>query len=88
MSGFDLQNFTTTRNGTVNVSAFPRYTITGQLQDTDPATGLPRNVADFTGANAIDFPAEMKNRTPEERDIILHTLARMLIEMKSGTFTG
>lgn len=83
----DLQQFTITRNGTVNVSAFPRYTITGQLQDTNPATGLPRNIADFTGANAIDFPAELKLRTPEERDAILTTMAQTLILMKAGVWT-
>jgi hypothetical protein len=80
----NLQNFAITRNGTVNVSAFPRYSITAQLQDTDPTTGLPTVVSDFTGANAIDFPAELKLRTPEERDLILQTIARMLVYQKAG----
>lgn len=82
----NLQNFTITRNGSVTINNFPRYTITGQLQDTDPATGLPRIVADFTGANAITFPGEMANRTPEERDFILTMIARLLIEMKGGVW--
>lgn len=82
----NLQNFAVARNGTVNVNNFPRYTITGQLQDTDPVTGLPRTLADFTGANAITFPGEMTNRTPEERDFILLLISRLLIYMKAGLF--
>lgn len=83
----NLQNFTVVRNGTVNIQNAPRYTITGQLQDTDPATGLPRIVADFTGANAITFPGELANRTPEERDFLIQRLSRTLIEMKAGVWT-
>lgn len=83
----NLQNFTVVRNGSVNINTFPRYTITGRLEDTDPATGGIRVVADFSGANAITFPGEMVNRTPEERDFILLTIARLLVEMKGGVWT-
>jgi len=83
----NLQNFTVVRNGSVNLNQAPRYTITGQLQDTDPATGRPRIVADFTGANAITFPGELANRTAEEREAILLVISRMLIDMKAGVWT-
>lgn len=82
-----LQDFAITRNGTQNINTFPRYTITGRFQDYDPVTGLLVDIANFTGANAIDFPSELKNRTPEERDFILTTIAQLLLQMKAGLWS-
>jgi len=84
----NLQQFAVTRNGSVNVSAFPRYSITGRLEYVNPETGLYENIANYTGANAIDFPAELKLRTPEEREAILQVIARLLIHMKAGQWTA
>lgn len=81
-----IQDFAITRDGTVNIANFPRYSITARVEDFDSLTGLMITLADFTGANAMSFPGEMRNRTPEERDHILRTIATMLVEMKSGIF--
>lgn len=84
-----MQAFTIVRNGTVNISNFPRFTITGRLEDVNPATGLYEAIpgGDFTGANAITFPGEMANRTEDQRQAILQIIARMLIEMKAGVWS-
>jgi hypothetical protein len=84
----NLQQFAVTRNGSVTINNFPRYTITGRLEDVNPETGLYEATADFTGANAITFPGELANRTPEQRDAIIMVIARMLVEMKAGVWMG
>lgn len=83
----NLQQFAITRNGSVNINGFPRFTITGRLEDVNPATGLYEAISggDFV-ASPITFPGEMANRTEDQRQAILQTIARMLIEMKAGVW--
>ena len=73
-----------TRNG--NISTFPRYTIAGRLEEVNPATGKYEDIANYTGANAIDFPAELRNRTQDELDQIMWALGSILIQMKAGVW--
>lgn len=82
-----IQNYSTARNGSVNINTFPRYTITAQIVETNQTTGLEEVLFDYTGVNAIDFPAELRNRTPTERDYIIEVLAMLLVRMKSGRWT-
>lgn len=85
----NLQQFSIVRNGSITVNNAPRYTITGRLEDVNPATGQYETLpgADFV-TTPITFPGELANRTEAERTAILNVIARMLIEMKAGVWTG
>lgn len=77
----DLQNFSITplSNASVNV---PRFRI--ECQITNSQTGAVIN--DYTGANAIIFPADLAAILPtaaERREFIDH-LAHYLIRKKAG----
>ena len=80
----NLQGYSVTRNGSVNINNFPRYTITGRIEEVNPATGLMENLVDFTGGNALVWPAVLTTLTAEQRDTLLNNMATSIIRMKAG----
>lgn len=60
------------------------FTITAKVLGPDPETGGQRVVADFTGRNAIEFPAVLQTLTPEQLDKLRDAIAMLLVEMKAG----
>ena len=74
-----LQEYAIARNGTVTISAFPRFTITAKVYD-NAGTLL----ADFTGANALSFPAVVKGLTAEQQHELAQTIAQFLVMTKAG----
>lgn len=80
----NIQQYSVTRSGTTNIQNFPRYVITASVEDTDPVTGLRVVIADFTGANALNFPAVMATLTPEQRDRFIELVSMWLVNVKAG----
>lgn len=82
----NIQQFTVVRNGTVNISAFPRYTITARVEEVNPATGLMETVVggDMTGANALTFPGVLTTLTAAQRDDFVQMVATWLVRTKAG----
>jgi hypothetical protein len=64
----------------------PRVTIACRVEEVNEQ-GQWVTVADFTGANAIDFPAELKNRTDAEVAYIIEQVAYIVVLMKAGLWT-
>jgi hypothetical protein len=75
-----LQQYAVTRNGTVNINNFPRYTITAQVIGDDGTTVL----ADFTGANALSFPAVLSTLTAQQRDDFIAMIAIWIVRVRAG----
>lgn len=61
-----------------------RYTISARVTDVDAETALPKVIADFTGTNVISFPEVMATLTPQQEQLIVETVARLLVEFKAG----
>ena len=77
-----LQQYAVTRNGSVSISAFPRFDITALVYDN--AGNL---LADFTGANALQFPAVVKTILaghPELVDEFTQLVAQWLVQKSAG----
>jgi hypothetical protein len=75
----DLNNFAVTRAVAVNANV-PSHQITGTL--TDSSTG--KSIADYTGPNALSWPAVLATLTVAQQDEIVGLVANRLIEMKAG----
>lgn len=77
----DLQNFSITPLSNANVNV-PRFRIEATI--TDSQTGAVFN--DFTGPNAITFPADLASILPTaaERREFIDQLAHYLIRKKAG----
>jgi hypothetical protein len=81
-----FQDFSLTPNGRANITQMPRVTIACRVEEVNEQ-GQWVTVADFTGANAIDFPAELKNRTDAEVAYIIEQVAYIVVLMKAGLWT-
>ena len=75
----DFQNFSITTGTSANVNTF-RFTISCQIVDSK--TGLL--ITDFTGANAILFPAVMNLLTAAQRMSIMQEIAPTIIRLRAG----
>lgn len=73
-----LQQFSTTIGGNASVTV-PKVTITAQVFDN--AGNL---LADFTGANAIVFPAVIASLTGPQRQTLADQIAHFLVLTKAG----
>jgi hypothetical protein len=73
-----LQQLGATAAGTANVNV-PRYTITAQVFADDGTL-----VADFTGANAINFPADLGKLTVARRNALLRQIGTALVYELAG----
>lgn len=73
----DIQNFSITAQSAVNVNV-PRATITATVFDG------PTVIADFTGANSLQFPAVLATLTAQQRRDLIDLIANTLIQMKAG----
>lgn len=73
----DLQNFVITRGTAANLSVV-RYTISGTVNDSKTGAVL----LDFTGANAVSFPAVLGNLTAAERDELIQLIALWLLQKR------
>lgn len=75
----DLQNFTITPLGNANVNV-PRATISCTV--TDSMTGAV--IADFTGANVINWPGVISTLTAAQRRELIDLIANYLVLVKAG----
>ena len=75
----DLQNFRITPLAAASVNV-PRATIEGQICDSTTGAVL----ADLTGANAISFPACLKDLTADQRHELVQLIASWLLMVKAG----
>lgn len=73
----DLQNFSVTAASAVNVNV-PRFTISCQV--VQGATVL----ADFTGANAIQFPSVLSTLSAAQRRELVDLIANTIVYQKAG----
>lgn len=73
----DIQNFSITANSAVNVNV-PRFTITATVLDG------PAVIADFTGANSIQFPGVLATLNAQQRRDLIDLIANTIIQMKAG----
>jgi len=83
-----LQQFSITPTGRANLTQIPRATITGVVEVLNEATNTWSVLADYTGANALEFPTEMRNRTDAEVAEVVAVVSRMLLLMKAGVWDG
>ena len=77
-----LQEYAVTPNGTVTVTAFPRYQIAAKVYDDHGAL-----LADLTGANALQFPAVVKTILaghPELVEEFTQLVAQWLVMKAAG----
>jgi hypothetical protein len=80
----NLQQFSWYRDGTVNVSTFPRFRIEGYIEDVDQETGLYVRLFDYTGANRLTFPNAIASYTDEERERLMRVIAMEMVLIASG----
>ena len=73
----DLQNFSITAASAVNVNV-PRFTIQCQVVQ---GTNI---LADFTGANAIQFPSVLSTLSAAQRRELVDLIANTIIYQKAG----
>lgn len=84
----DLQAFSVVQNGAMNINQCPRYVITGQYEQSNPTTGMIEIIADFTGANALDFPNVLKTLTLEQINFLVNKWSPDLLAIKAGLLTS
>lgn len=75
----DFQNVVVTSQAAANVNV-PRYSVSVQV--TDSTTGAL--LADFTGANAIQWPGVLATLTAEQRRAILEMVLTYVVRVKAG----
>ncbi len=75
----DLQNFAITPLGAANVNV-PRATIEALVTDSQSGAVL----ADFTGANALNWPGVVSTLTGAQRLVLAEMVANWLIFVKAG----
>ena len=75
----DLQSFSVTRNGTVNLTV-PQWTVAFQV--TDSQTGAVQ--FDRTGVNALSFPQVLGQLTAAQQDEFVNRVISWLIGKRLG----
>lgn len=76
---YDIQNYTVTVGANQSVTV-PRVTLSGTINNSTTGAQL----FDFTGANAIVFPAILGTLTAQQRLDVLNLIANYLIATKLG----
>lgn len=76
----DLQNFSVTRSGTVNLNNVPQWIIEGQI--TDSQTGAV--LFDFTGANSVKFPQVLGQLSNAKQNKFVEFAVLTLLKMRFG----
>ncbi|CAB4174320.1 hypothetical protein UFOVP1028_28 [uncultured Caudovirales phage] len=74
-----MQEHAITRNGTVSIASFPRFTITAKVYDNDGTL-----LADFTGASALSFPGVVTTLTAAQQVELAQLIAQWLVTTKAG----
>jgi hypothetical protein len=74
----DLANFAITSTGNANINNFPTASVSGQVVDSK--TGAL--IRDFTGANAVSFPAVLSTLTAADRLELLQNICIWLLQKK------
>ena len=78
---FDIQQFSMNPAGPANVNV-PTHEITGQILDLSQTP--PTVVADFTGANAIQFPSVLGTLSQEQQAEIMELVGQRILQMRGG----
>lgn len=76
----DYMNYQVTRLSNATLSV-PRYQISVQVVDSATQQTV---LADFTGANALIFPAVLATLTQQQRDDFADMITGFLIRTKAG----
>jgi hypothetical protein len=76
----DLIEFTVTRGASIQVT-IPQYTISGKVVDSETQETV---LADFSGANAIQFPQILGQATQAQLEALLNLIVRAIITAKTG----
>ena len=76
----DLQEFSVTRNGNVNVGSTSRYDISARITDSD--TGAI--IQDYTGANILIWPTVLATLTEAQREVFIRDSAILIVHLKAG----
>jgi hypothetical protein len=80
----DLIPYDVTPGSRGNVQ-LPRFTISGKGVDSNNQSIV---IYDFTGVNAIQFPAVIDTLTADQQRVILDLVIRYIINIKAGQPTG
>ena len=80
----DLQNYTVTRNGTVNLNNVPKWTISFQVCNSK--TGAV--IRDFMGANARSFPQAFALLSAADQDELVARWAQDIIRKVAPDLFG
>ena len=78
-----FQQFSLTPIGRANLTQIPRVRIECRVEEVNEQ-GQWVTVANFTGANSIEFPTELRNRSDAEVAFIIEQIAYTLVLMKAG----
>ena len=74
----NIQNFGYTEGAAVNVNV-PETVITARVEEDNGAV-----LADYTGPNALHFPAVLSTMTVEQRAELLGQIAQTIVLIKAG----
>lgn len=74
----NLQQFSVTSEGAAQVTV-PSYEIAARVEDGDGTV-----LADFTGGNALHFPAVLASLTSEQRAELNDQIAATIVLMRAG----
>jgi hypothetical protein len=77
----DLMQFSVTRNGTVSLPNAPTWRISGKIVDSATQQTV---LADFTGANVVNFPQVLGQLTNAQQDRLVEMIVRQILEFKFG----
>lgn len=77
----DIQNFAITRLAPASLTV-PRWQLSGQV--TDSKTGAV--LADFTGANVVNFPGILGTLTNAQQDELVNLIVTWLVQKKFPQF--
>jgi hypothetical protein len=79
----DFQEFGVTRENVAVIST-QTHNIAGKLVDSSDG----HLIADFTGANSLDWPGCLSQLAPADQDEVVGNLAQELLLRKAGLFNG
>lgn len=75
----NLFNFSITPLANSNPGPIPRFSVAAEVRADDGTV-----LADFTGANALVFPAVLTQLTALQRRRLVHLIAHYLVQARAG----
>ncbi len=75
----DIQGFAITDTGKKNIPNCPTFTIAARVLDNSGTV-----IADFSGANVLDFPSILATLTPQQIVWVEQIVSLWLVRLKAG----